>query len=62
MALNHSLPLDPIDVRPLGEQLGQAVTSSLIKTPNLTRRPFRDVLQVCRLPVMMALPEVILPF
>ena len=35
MALNHSLPLDPIDIRPLGEQLGQAVTSSLIKTGSL---------------------------
>lgn len=32
MALQHAQPLDVIDVRPLGPGLGEAVTSSLLKT------------------------------
>ena len=35
MALKHAQPLDIIDVRPLGNQLRNAVTASLIKTPTL---------------------------
>lgn len=35
MALQHALPLDTIDVRPLGATLRDAVTTSLIKTPAL---------------------------
>ena len=35
MALQHAQPLDIIDLRPLGSGLRNAVTSSLLKTPNL---------------------------
>ena len=35
MALQHSRPLDIIDVRPLGPGLHGAVTTSLLKTPGL---------------------------
>ncbi len=35
MALQHSQPLDLIDVRPLGADLNDAVTTSLLKTPTL---------------------------
>ena len=35
MALIHAQPLDVIDIRPLGEGLRSAVTSSLLKTRNL---------------------------
>jgi len=35
MALPHALPLETIDVRPLGTALQDAVTSSLLKTPHL---------------------------
>jgi quercetin dioxygenase-like cupin family protein len=35
MALQHAQPLDIIDVRPLGSELRNAVTSSLLKTPTL---------------------------
>ena len=35
MALAHAQPLDIIDVRPFGPRLGEAVTSSLLKTPTL---------------------------
>lgn len=35
MALPHALPLDVIDVRPLGPGLAAAVTTSLLKTPAL---------------------------
>jgi hypothetical protein len=35
MALQHSQPLDIIDVRPLGADLNDAVTTSLLKTPTL---------------------------
>jgi len=35
MALQHAQPLDTIDVRPLGPELPNAVTTSLLKTPTL---------------------------
>jgi len=35
MALQHAQPLDIIDVRPLGPELRNAATSSLLKTPTL---------------------------
>lgn len=35
MALQHAKPLDIIDVRPLGSELHNAVTCSLLKTPTL---------------------------
>jgi len=35
MALPHALPLETIDVRPLGPALKDAVTTSLQKTPRL---------------------------
>lgn len=35
MALPHAQTLDVIDLRPLGERLDQAVTSSLLKIPTL---------------------------
>ncbi len=35
MALPHALPLETIDVRPLGPALKDAVTTSLLKTPRL---------------------------
>ena len=35
MALQHAQPLDIIDVRPLGAELHQAVTTSLLKSPAL---------------------------
>lgn len=35
MALSHALPLESIDVRPLGPALRDAVTTSLLKTPTL---------------------------
>ena len=35
MALPHAQPLDTIDVRPLGSELRDTVTTSLIKTPAL---------------------------
>jgi len=35
MALPHANPLDPIDVRPLGTGLAEAVSVSLIKTEHL---------------------------
>ena len=35
MALPHAQPLEVIDIRPLGAQLSQAVSISLIKTPTL---------------------------
>ena len=35
MALPHALPLESIDVRPLGPALRDAVTTSLLKTPTL---------------------------
>ncbi len=35
MALPHAQPLDVIDIRPLGDDLQGAVTTSLLKTPTL---------------------------
>jgi quercetin dioxygenase-like cupin family protein len=35
MALPHARPLDVIDIRPLGEALADAVSTSLIKTERL---------------------------
>jgi len=35
MALPHAAPLDIINVGPLGDQLGQAVSTSLIKTARM---------------------------
>lgn len=35
MALQHAQPLDIIDVHPLGPELRNAVTTSLLKTPTL---------------------------
>lgn len=35
MALPHAQPLDVIDIRPLGNALPKAVTTSLLKTPAL---------------------------
>ena len=35
MALPHAQAFDRIDLRPLGERLAAAVTTSLIKTPSL---------------------------
>ena len=35
MALPHAQPLDVISVRPLGPDLGSAVSTSLLKTPRI---------------------------
>ena len=35
MALKHALPLEVMDIRPLGQSLAAAVSSSLLKTPTL---------------------------
>ena len=35
MALRHAIPLEVIDIRPLGPALAEAVTTSLLKTPAL---------------------------
>jgi len=35
MALQHAQPLDIIDVRPLGPELRNSLTTSLLKTPTL---------------------------
>lgn len=35
MALQHAQPLDVINVRPLGPELRNAMTTSLLKTPTL---------------------------
>lgn len=54
MALPHALPLDIIDVRPLGSALRAAVSTSLIKT---------DTLQLMRLvlPAGQGMPEHAVP-
>jgi quercetin dioxygenase-like cupin family protein len=50
MALQHAQPLEVIDVRPLGPNLRQSVTTSLLKTPAL------QLMRVV-LPAGHALPE-----